>query len=178
VAVLYRTNPFRILGLSTGADAQTVRNAYRQRVKACHPDRFADPEQQKKAQEQLVELNLAYEEALKQASQRRVGFNQIPLGEAKHFAKRLMEQGNLQSALCQLDRTVERDHEWFYLHGSIMMGLRRYEEAHASFREAIKDEPDNREYRAQALEAALAMKNCHKLDFKVKAWFQDTFKKR
>ena len=162
MAVLYRTNPFRILGLSTGADAQTVRNAYRQRVKACHPDRFADPEQQKKAQEQLVELNLAYEEALKQASQRRVGFNQIPLGEAKHFAK----------------RPVERDHEWFYLHGSIMMGLRRYEEAHASFREAIKDEPDNREYRAQALEAALAMKNCHKLDFKVKAWFQDTFKKR
>ncbi len=178
MAALYRSNPFRILGLSTGADAQTVRTAYRQRVKECHPDRFTDPEQQKKAQEELVELNLAYEEALKLASQRRVGFNVIPGEEAKHFAKRLIEQGNLQSALCQLNRADLRDHGWYYLHGVILMGLHQYEQAHDSFREAVRGEPDNREYRSKALDAALAMKSCHKLDFKLKTWFRDTFKKK
>lgn len=178
MAVLYRANPFRVLGLTPGADAQTVRAAYRQRVKECHPDRFSDAEQQRKAQDELVELNLAYEEALKLASQRQVGFNQIAQDEAKHFAQRLIEQGNLPSALRQLERANARDHGWYYLQGVILMGMRKYEQAHDSFREAVRGDPDNREYRAHALDAALAMKNCHRLDFKVKTWFKHTFKKK
>ena len=125
-----------------------------------------------------MELNLAYEEALKTASRQRVGFNQISQEEAKHFAQRLIEQGNLESALRQLNRASERDHGWYYLHGIILMGLRRYEEAHDSFREAIKSEPENREYRAKALEAAVAMKNSHRLDVKVQNWLKDTFRKK
>lgn len=178
MAALYRNNPFRVLGLAPNADAQAVRTAYRQRVKECHPDHFTDPLQQQKAQEELVELNLAYEEALKTASRRKVGFNQISQEEAKHFAQRLIEQGNLESALRQLNRADSRDHGWHYLHGVILMGLRKYEEAHDSFRAAVKAEPDNREYRAKALEAALAMKNAHRLDVKVQNWFKDTFGKR
>lgn len=178
MAVLYRANPFRILGLSQGADAQTVRTAYRQRVKECHPDHFTDPEEQRKAQDELVELNLAYEEALKIASRRKVGFNQISLEEAKHFAQRLIEQGNLPSALRQLERADSQDHGWHYLHGIILMGMHQYEQAHDSFREAVRGDPENRQYREKALDAALAMKSCHRLDFKVKTWFQDTFKKR
>ena len=178
MAALYRSNPFYVLGLAPNADEQAVRSAYRQRVKECHPDHFTDPEQQKKAQEELVELNLAYEEALKTASRHKVGFNCISQEEAKHFAQRLIEQGNLESALRQLNRADSRDHGWFYLHGVILMGLRRYEDAHTSFREAVKGEPDNREYRAKALEAAVAMKNSHRLDVKVQNWFKDTFKRK
>ena len=178
MAALYRANPFYVLGLAPNADEQAVRSAYRQRVKECHPDHFTDPEQQKKAQEELVELNLAYEEALKTASRHKVGFNCISQEEAKHFAQRLIEQGNLESALRQLNRASSRDHGWFYLHGVILMGLRRYEDAHTSFRQAVKAEPDNREYRAKALEAAVAMKNSHRLDVKVQNWLKDTFKKR
>lgn len=179
MAALYRANPFRILGLASNADEQAVRNAYRQRVKECHPDHFTDPEQQQKAQEELVELNLAYEEALKTASrQRAAGFNQIPQEEAKHFAQRLIEQGNLESALRQLNRADSRDHGWYYLHGVILLGMRRYEEAHDSFREAVKAEPDNREYRSKALEAAVAMKNSHRIDVKVHNWLKDAFGKR
>ncbi len=178
MAVLYRANPFRVLGLTPGADAQTVRAAYRQRVKECHPDQFSETEQQLKAQAELVELNLAYEEALKIASQRRVGFNQISQEEAKHFAKRLIEQGNLPSALRQLERASARDDGWYYLQGVILMGMHQYEQAHDSFREAVRGDPENREYRAKALDAALAMKNCHRLDFKVKNWFKDTFGKK
>ncbi len=175
---MYRANPFRVLGLAPNADAQAVRSAYRQRVKQCHPDHFTDPEEQKKAQDELVELNLAYEEALKTASRQKVGFNQISQEEAKHFARRLMEQGNLESALRQLNRADSKDGGWHYLHGMILMGLRRYEQAHDSFREPVKFEPDNREYRSKALDAAVAMKNSHRLDVKVQNWFKDTFGKK
>lgn len=178
MAALYRDNPFRVLGLAANADEQAVRTAYRQRVKECHPDHFSDPEQQQKAQEKLVELNLAYEEALKTACRHKVGFNRISQEEAKHFAQRLIEQGNLESALRQLNRADSKDHGWHYLHGVILLGMRRYEEAHDSFREAVKAEPENREYRSKALEAAVAMKNSHRLDVKVSNWLKDTFGKK
>ena len=167
-----------MLGLAANADEQAVRTAYRQRVKECHPDHFSDPEQQQKAQEKLVELNLAYEEALKTACRQKVGFNRISQEEAKHFAQRLIEQGNLESALRQLNRADSKDHGWHYLHGVILLGMRRYEEAHDSFREAVKAEPENREYRSKALEAAVAMKNSHRLDVKVSNWLKDTFGKK
>ena len=80
------------MGVRPGADAAEVRAAYRRKVKECHPDQFTDAQRQKQAQDELIRLNLAYEQALKLASQRRVGFNLIAQEEAKHFALRLMEQ--------------------------------------------------------------------------------------
>ncbi|MEF9879336.1 MAG: DnaJ domain-containing protein [Clostridia bacterium] len=163
-----------MLGLKPNADAQAVRVAYRQKVKACHPDQFMDAEEQKEAQDRLIELNLAYEEALKVASQHRVGFNLISQEEAKHFAQRLVDQGNLESALRQLNRADSKDDAWYYLQGQILMGLKQYETAHQSFREAVKREPDNRKYREGALDAALAMKKNRSLGEKLQGWVKDT----
>ena len=177
MADLRSTNPFRVLGLSPSADEQAVRAAYRLRVKECHPDRFTDEAKQKKAQEELIELNLAYEEALKVVSQRKVGFNQIGQEEAKHFAQRLIDQGNLEGALRQLNRADGKDGGWYHLQGLILMGMRQYEKAHLSFREAVRMEPDNRTFRSSALDAAVAMKNSQKLNVKLKNWFLDAIGK-
>lgn len=163
--------------MSPGADAQQIRTAYRQKVKQCHPDQYQDSEQQKAAQEQLLELNLAYEEALKSASQRRVGFNLISQEEAKHFALRLVNQGNLESALRQLNRADSKDADWYYLQGNILMGMRQYETAHQSFREAVRQNPENLRYRQGALDAALAMKKSKNLGFRVRGWVEDTIKR-
>ena len=173
VSLLFDKNPFEVLGLPPGAEAAQVRAAYRQSVKACHPDQYQDPERQKAAQEQLIELNLAYEDALRQCSQRRVGFNLISQEEAKHFAARLVEQGNLESALRQLNRADSRDADWYYLQGNILMGMRQYKTAHQSYREAVRLEPDNNRYRTGALDAALAMKKSTQLGFRIQTWLQD-----
>ncbi|MDD3334765.1 MAG: DnaJ domain-containing protein [Eubacteriales bacterium] len=167
-----------MLGLKSGADTQTVRAAYRRKVKECHPDQFEDAERQKTAQEELIRLNLAYEEALKIASRQRVGFNLISQEEAKHFALRLMEQGSLESALRQLHRADTRDDGWYELNGKILMGLRRYEEAHQSYREAIRMDPENRQYRAGALDAVVAQRNSKKVNVVIHNWLQDAFKKK
>lgn len=155
-----------------------MRAAYRRKVKECHPDQFEDAERQKTAQEELIRLNLAYEEALKIASRQRVGFNLISQEEAKHFALRLMEQGSLESALRQLHRADTRDDGWYELNGKILMGLRRYEEAHQSYREAIRMDPENRQYRAGALDAVVAQRNSKKVNVVIHNWLQDAFKKK
>lgn len=164
-----------ILGVPMDADAQQVRLAYRAQVKACHPDQFMDISAQKDAQDKLVQLNLAYEEALKTASQKRVGFNLISQEEAKHFAIKLMEQGNMESALRQLNRANAKDAGFFYLQGQILMAMRQFDTAHQSYREAVKLEPDNLRYRQGALDAALALKRSQRPVSKIADWVTDVF---
>lgn len=169
---LFDPKPFEVLGLKPDADAQEVRAAYRRLVKLCHPDQFQEPQRQKAAQEELLRLNLAYEAALKQASRQRVGFNLISQEEAKHFAQRLIEQGNLESALRQLCRADSRDADWYFIQGGILMGLKQYETAHQSYREAVRRDPENRRYREGALDAALAMKKNRPIGKKLQSWLR------
>lgn len=164
-------NPFEVLGVKPGADEQTVRAAYRRLVKSCHPDQFQDADAQRAAQEKLIKLNLAYESALKFASRRTVGFNLISQEEAKHFAQRLIDQGNLESALRQLGRADSKDAEWYYMQGKILMALKQYETAHQSYREAVRRDPDNRQFREGALDAALALKKSKTIGGKIKSIF-------
>ncbi len=174
--MIYPPKPFALLGVSDSATEQQVRQAYRQRVKECHPDRFQDPAEQQAAQEKLVALNLAYEEALRQVGQRRVGFNLVGMEEAMHFARRLVEQGNLESALRQLNRADRKTAEWYALQGEILMGLRQFATAHQSYRAAVKLEPENRRYREGALDAAVMLKKSQTVPYKVQTWLRDTFR--
>jgi len=53
---------YRILDLTPEATQDEVKRSYRELVKVWHPDRFAnDPNLQKKAQEKLKRINVAYE---------------------------------------------------------------------------------------------------------------------
>ena len=164
--------PLEVLGLRPGATQQEIRAAYRSLVKTCHPDQFQDPEVQKLAQEKLIRLNLAYEEALRMAENRRVGFNKLSCEDAIHFASRLLEQDNPESALRQLARAETHTAEWFCLQGDILMRLKQFETAHQSYREAVNREPDNRRYREKALDAALAMKKANSIGEKLFGWMK------
>lgn len=165
-------NPFEILGLRSSADAEEIRAAYRSLVKKCHPDQFLDAEEQRAAQEKLLALNLAYEEALRLAAPRHVNAyaQSLPPEDAKNLARKMLNQQNPQSALRQLLRAERRDDEWFYLQGVILMALEQYESAHDSFREAVRRDPENNRYRQGALDAALAMKESKTLQGKLKKW--------
>ena len=53
---------YQVLGLEPNASANEIRQAYRDLTNVWHPDRFAhNPRLQKKAQEKLKDINLAYE---------------------------------------------------------------------------------------------------------------------
>jgi DnaJ-domain-containing protein 1 len=49
------------LGLGAEAGLEEVRRKRRELVKRCHPDRFVDPEQRKRAEKLTAELNAAYD---------------------------------------------------------------------------------------------------------------------
>lgn len=165
-------NPFEVLGLRATADADEVRSAYRNLVKKCHPDMFLDADEQKAAQEKMIALNLAYEEALRLAiPHRTVTYTQaLPREDAILLAQKMLRQQNPESALRQLLRAKARDSAWYALQGQILMMLEQFESAHASYREAVRRCPDNIEYRRGALDAAVAMKKAKTLQGRIKSF--------
>ena len=169
-------NAFEILGISSQATQQQVHQAYRARAKACHPDQFPEGEQQKRAQEQLIQLNLAYEEALRIAAGPVSGRPMMPSDEAKAIARRLMEQNRYETALMQLAKAPYKDDEWFVLQGQLLMKIRQYATAHQSFREAVRLNPDSPEYRKLALNAAITMKKHQRLHYRVADWAGGLFR--
>jgi len=51
-------NPYKILGVSKDADAETIKKTYRSLVKKCHPDTHPGDKQ---AEEQFKQISLAYD---------------------------------------------------------------------------------------------------------------------
>ena len=165
-------NPFEVLGLRATADADEVRSAYRALVKKCHPDCFLDADEQKAAQEKMIALNLAYEAALKLAvPHRTASYTQaLPQEDAMLLAQKMIRRQNPESALRHLMRASTRTAAWYDLQGQILMLLEQYESAHQSFREAVRRDPDNIEYRRGALDAAVAMKKAKTLQGRIKSF--------
>ncbi len=173
-------SPFAVLGLDATADADDVRAAYRQLAKECHPDRFPDPEQRKAAQEKMIALNLAYEEALKRAANRKTvaSYDQeLSQEDAVLLAAKLLRRQSPETALRYLLRARERDGSWYAMQGHILMAMDQYETAHQSFREAVRREPSNIEYRRGALDAAVALKKSRTLMGKLQAFIKRARKK-
>lgn len=158
-------NPFVALGLGSEASKEQVRAAYHARVKLCHPDILSEEDERQKAQEHLVQLNLAYAEAMRQASQRTSCNVVIP--DAKKVARKLYDRGHLDSALRILNKAPNRDNEWYELQGSILLKKGEPEAAHACFRTAVRMDPENAKYRELALAAGVAMRKQHSVVGKI-----------
>ena len=167
-------NPFEVLGLKGSATPDEIRTAYRSLVKQVHPDLIQDPTLRQETQARMVALNLAYEEALRLASARPLASASEPLssGEAVLLARRAMTRNRPDSALRQLLRCEERDAEWYYIQGQVLMAMNQYSSAHQSFREAVRLSPDSREYREGALEAAVADRKSRTLTGRIKTLMQ------
>ena len=171
-------NAFEVLGLTFDADQAQVHAAYRSHVKRCHPDQFQEKEQQDRAQEQLIRLNLAYEEALRITTQRQMGFHTVSLADSKRLAQNLYEQKRYESALRQLARADVKDGEWYFIQGNILMELKQFATAHQSYREAVRRDPDNLEYRRGALAAAVAVREHNKPVRRAMDKIESIFKRR
>ena len=161
-------DPFGVLGIASSASVEQVRAAYHACVKRCHPDRMRDKAAQLAAKDELVRLNLAYKEALRQAEERRE--KRIVMPDAMHVARKLYEQGQLDSALRTLNKAPSRDASWFALQGSILLKKREAEAAHASFRTAVRMCPDNKEYWNMKLDAGVEMRKKKNIRSRMGSW--------
>ena len=172
-------NPFEVLGLKGLATPDEIRSAYRTLARQCHPDMIRDPAEKEAAQNRMVALNLAYEEALRLASPRGT-FPVTPVlssAESILMAQRAMARKNPEGALRSLIRCEDRDGEWYYMQGKVLMALEEYDSAHQSFREAVRRDPENNVYREGALAAAVALQKEQKLPGKVRKVFKNLIRK-
>ena len=168
-------NPFEVLGLQGWADQDEIRSAYRMLVKRYHPDMIQDPVMKKEAQERMVALNLAYEEALRLAApgqkKHPSGMEEINPATYILLAERALARGNPEMALHHLTKCDQRTGDWYYVQGRVLMAMDQYESAHQSFREAVRLCPENNVYRSGALAAAVAHRKAGTLQGRVrKAW--------
>ncbi len=81
-----------ILGIKAGAGPDEIKQAYRDLVQVWHPDRFAgNPRLQKKAEETLKRINIAYAESSRRNSARNdAGFKREEASGEKKGWRRLM----------------------------------------------------------------------------------------
>ena len=172
-------NPFEVLGMKGLATPDEIRSAYRALARQCHPDMIQDPAEKEAAQTRMVALNLAYEEALRLASPRSNNpvTPVLSSAEAILMAQRAMARDNPEGALRSLIRCEERDGDWYYMQGKVLMAMEEYESAHQSFRQAVRMDPENNVYRAGALAAAVAQQKAQKLPGKVKRVFKHLVKR-
>lgn len=161
-------SPHAILGVSTDATSEQIREAYHALVKRFHPDRMQDEAAREAAQNTLVKINVAYGEAMRQASFR--ASHNVVVHDAKQSARRLYEQGRLDSAMRMLHKAADRDADWFALQGSILLKRGEAEAAHGCFRSAVRMDPDNRQYRQMALDAAVQMRKRKSLRGRMGGW--------
>ncbi|MDR3051004.1 MAG: DnaJ domain-containing protein [Oscillospiraceae bacterium] len=152
-------NPFLVLGIPVNSDAQVVRTAYRRLAKHYHPDAVLDESQKVHAQTRMIELNLAYEEALKLAC-RPAARPFVPAGlqETLHLAERLYNQRMYASAVRILSRCTEHTAQWYYLYGQALYALNLFDQAHNCYRHAVRLSPQDKDYRQGALRAYQAAK--------------------
>jgi tetratricopeptide (TPR) repeat protein len=172
-------NPYEVLGLKGWADPEEIRTAYRTLVKQCHPDMIQDPQRKEEAQKRMVQLNLAYEEALRLAvprPQTAIG-PEISVPEAVLMAERALASDNPEGALRQLMHCDKRDGDWYYMQGRVLMAMDQYESAHQAFREAVRQSPENNVYRSGALAAVVAQREQATLHGRVKKVWRSIWKK-
>lgn len=159
-------NPFVVLGVDENAGIEEVRAAYHALAKRCHPDGLVGEECQK-AQEKMIRLNLAYEQAKQLASKRE---ERVPGLDPMQVARQLYHNGMYDGALRALNRAVFHNEDWYDLRGCALLNLRRPQEANVCFRQAVKLCPGNDRYREHALQAAMMIKKQKTLRGKMACW--------
>ena len=160
-------DPYQVLGISSNATDDEVKNAYRQLARKYHPDNYVDNPLADLATEKMQEINEAYDEIQRrrkdgqgggsyrapgygpQYSQPSGGYGQ-PAPSQLDDIRRMIQNGRLLEAEELLEGIPQqrRDGEWNYLMGVIYYSKGWLDTAINYYTAACRLSPGNQEYRA------------------------------
>ncbi len=150
-------DPYKILGISPNATDEEVKTAYRNLVKKYHPDRYTDSKLKEEANEKLTTINAAYEEIQRirqgrgsntNASGSTYSYNASAGSPQYAVVRAKIQMGDLFGAESILDSMSERDAEWHYWKGIVLLRKGWYDGARQHFATARNMDPSNRDYAA------------------------------
>ena len=148
------SDPYTTLGVSSASSDEEIRQAYRALARRWHPDRFPEGPERMWAEQKMIEINVAYRDALQHVA------SDAAAPEDAQFAdvRRLIEIGQLSAARQALMRIAVRTAEWNYLFGAVLLRLGELEKAVLYFGIAARQRPESVQYRT-AFRSAEAMQN-------------------
>lgn len=174
------TDPYEVLGVSSGASDEDVKAAYRNLAKKYHPDNYASaPDVAELAAEKMTQINQAYDQIVNarkngtpvgggsSSSSYSSSFSSSSYGggagtysgsQHTDFAdvRNLLSAGRITDAEMLLDGvpTARRNAEWYFLKGTVLYRRGWIDQAYAYFETAVNAAPNNTEYRAAYTQAS------------------------
>ncbi len=149
-------DPYKVLGVSRDATDAEIKKAYYELAKKYHPDNYANHPLSDLVSEKMKEINEAYDTIRDErehggsANARAYDDTDSYSGSAFAQVRTLINARRLDEAASILYSTpsTERDAEWHYLFGCVMLGKGNYTEAVRNIETACYMDPSNEEYRA------------------------------
>lgn len=148
-------DPYSVLGISSSASDEEVKQAYRRLAKKYHPDNYMNSPLADTASEKMKEINDAYDRILNERRQQKKGSSgtnpsyQYTQSGLTHI-RMLINNGNFTAADEELSDipSNQRNAEWYYLMGVVTYQRGWLEDAYNYFQTACRMDPSNVEYQA------------------------------
>ena len=159
-------DPYSILGVDRNASDDEIKKAYRKLSRKYHPDANINNPNKEQAEEKFKEVQQAYEQIMREKEQGSgygsygggfggfSGFsgqteNSYQDEEAirRQAAANYIQSGHYREAMNVLQSLEQRNGQWYYLSSMANMGLGNNVNALNDIREAVRQEPDNAQYR-------------------------------
>lgn len=155
-------DPYKLLGVTPQTSDDDVKRAYRELARKYHPDNYVNNPLADLAEQRMKEINEAYDQIMNERSGRASsagGYGQQGYGQQSRQAyqqgtpgsmygqiRSAINAGNLNLAEELLQRTSQRDAEWFFLMGTVYYKKGWYDEASRCYQQACAMDPTNAEY--------------------------------
>ena len=157
-------DPYKLLGVTPQTSDDDVKRAYRELARKYHPDNYVNNPLADLAEQRMKEINEAYDQIMNERSGRGSAksssgggaYQQYSYGQAYNrqqspqFSqiRAAITQGNLNLAEEMLQRSSQRNAEWYFLMGTVYYRKGWYDEASRCYQQACAMEPNNAEYRS------------------------------
>ena len=156
-------NPYEVLGLKPGATQDEIKSAYRKLIKQYHPDKYIDNPLKDLAEEKMRQINDAYDALTKNGggnyssnsstNYNNTNYNNTSYNNSSNSVyefqeiRRMIQSRRFAEAESRLNSSNNRNAEWHYLYGAVMLNKGWYDSALQHMNTAVNMEPNNFEYR-------------------------------
>ena len=157
-------DPYSVLGISRAASDEEIKKAYRKLSRKYHPDANINNPNKAQAEEKFKEVQQAYEQIMKEKEYGTSGnYNsydgfggfggqsqstyQDEEAIRRQAAANYIQSRHFQEAMNVLSSLNQRNGQWYYLSAMANMGLGNNVTALEQIREAVRQEPNNMQYR-------------------------------